>query len=98
MKILIGPRDKSNKIIMRYFTIEPGGETPYHKHDFEHVVKVEKGTGILIDAGRNKHELKPGMSALVEPNEEHQFKNPSPDKPFEFVCIVLNRDCTIPQK
>src|SRR5210317_268193 len=76
MKILIGPEDGSDGIIMRKFKIAPGGNTPHHKHDYEHVVKVESNRGILIDEKGVEHELKKGQSAFVKPNDMHQFRNP----------------------
>ena len=93
MRVLIGPEDKSDNIIMRKFTILPGGNTPKHSHDFEHIVKFEKGNGIFLDSKGNKHEVNEGKSLFVPSNEEHQFQNPSTnDKEFQFLCIILNPD------
>jgi len=89
MKILIGPEDGSDGIIMRKFKISPGGHTPRHQHDYEHVVKVESNRGILIDENGVEHELKKGQSAFVKPNDMHQFRNPYDDD-FEFLCIIPN--------
>ena len=89
MKILIGPDDGSNNIIMRYFKVFSTGHTPRHKHFHEHIVKIEKGKGIVIDGAGNEHEVSSGESILVESNEEHQFKNPF-QEPFEFICNILN--------
>ena len=38
MKILIGPGDNSENIIMRHFFVAPGGNTPYRR-------KRQTGTG-----------------------------------------------------
>ncbi len=89
MKVLIGPDDGSENIIVRLFTVSPGGHTPYHTHDFEHLVQVRSGKGTVVDADRIEHELEPGSSVFVAPNEEHQFTNPY-DAPFEFTCTILN--------
>ena len=89
IQILIGPGDGSKNIVMRKFKVAPGGHTPRHTHDFEHVIKVEKGKGKLVDAEGNEHDLIEGMSAFVPPNELHQFTNPS-HEPFEFLCIIKN--------
>ena len=91
MKILIGPRDNSGNIIMRHFKVMPGGHTPKHQHDFEHVVKIERGKGIMVDKNDNEHEVSVGYSAFVPANEMHQFKNPY-NEPFEFLCIIPNPD------
>jgi len=89
MKILIGTDDGSENIIMRHFTIAPGGNTPYHTHNYEHVIKVEKNRGIAVDENGNSHELKEGQSLFVKPNEKHQFRNPF-NEDFEFMCIIPN--------
>ena len=89
MKILIGSDDGSENIIMRYFTIQKQGHTPFHQHPYEHVIKVEKGKGVAVDESGKEHEITPGESLFVKPNEKHQFKNTS-DEPLEIVCIIPN--------
>ena len=89
MKIFIGLDDGSDNIIMRHFTIAPGGNTPYHQHNYEHVIKIEKNKGIAVDENGNQHEIKEGESLFVKPNEKHQFRNPFSDD-FEFICIIPN--------
>jgi quercetin dioxygenase-like cupin family protein len=89
MKILIGLNDQSDNIIMRHFIIAPGGNTPWHQHNYEHVVKVEKNRGLAIDEKGNEIEVKSGQSLFVKPNEMHQFKNPFGED-FEFICIIPN--------
>lgn len=91
MQILVGPEDGSEKIIMRLFKIRTGGHTPFHQHPMEHVVKILKGRGIIVDGEKNTRELSPGMSLFVAGNEWHQFRNPYPE-PLEFLCIILNPD------
>lgn len=88
-KILIGPEDGSDNIIMRHFKILPGGHTPFHSHRHEHVVKIEKSKGIVVRETGEEIPISQGQSLLIEKNEKHQFKNPFSD-PFEFVCIILN--------
>ena len=89
MKILIGTEDQSDNIIMRQFKIAPGGHTPRHTHDYEHVVKIESNKGIIVDEEGVEHELKKGQSVFVKPNELHQFRNPY-NEDFEFICIIPN--------
>ncbi len=88
-QILIGPGDGSSNIVMRYFKVLPGGNTPLHTHDFEHVVRVEKGRGIVVDASGQEIPISQGHSVFIEAGEKHQFKNPN-DDPFEFICTILN--------
>ena len=75
-KILIGPDDGSPNIIMRKFCVHPQGHTPYHVHVHEHVVKVEKGAGLVIDENGNKNPVRVGQSLLVKGGEKHQLQIP----------------------
>ncbi len=89
MKMLIGPGDASDNIHMRHFFVAPGGNTPYHKHNYEHVIKIENNRGIVVDEEGVEHELRKGQSLYVKPNEMHQFRNPYSED-FEFICIIPN--------
>ena len=89
MKMLIGPGDASENIFMRHFFVSPGGNTPYHKHNYEHVIKIENNRGIVVDENGVEHEVKEGQSLYVKPNEMHQFRNPF-NEDFEFICIIPN--------
>ena len=93
MQILIGPDDGSQNIIMRRFELGNGGHTPLHTHNFEHVVKIMEGKGIIKDHNGVDHPVEPGMCAFVPGNLEHQFLNTG-DEPFAFLCIILNPDKT----
>lgn len=86
---VIGPTEGWNDNVARLFRIEPGGNTPLHQHDYEHVNYVTKGKGTLTIGGET-HEIKQGDFAFVPPNAMHQFKNPN-DSNFEFICIVPER-------
>jgi len=87
-KVAIGKNEGWDNT-MRVFKITPGGNTPRHKHDWEHVNYVTSGRGkVMIDGV--EHDVGHGDFAFVPPNSEHQFTNPY-DKDFEFICIVPNR-------
>jgi quercetin dioxygenase-like cupin family protein len=91
MKILIGLNEESDNIIMRHFIVAPGGNTPLHRHNYEHVVKIESNRGIAIDESGKEHIVSKGQSLFVKPNELHQFRNPF-NEDFEFTCIIPNPD------
>ncbi len=74
---------------LRVFRLEPGGFTPHHQHDWEHVNYVIRGKGRLKLADQT-HELGEKDFAFVPPNTTHQFENPYAE-PFEFICIVPNK-------
>ncbi|HCW32356.1 MAG: cupin [Candidatus Peregrinibacteria bacterium GW2011_GWF2_39_17] len=89
IKVLVGQNDGSEKITMRYFSIKPGGHTPYHQHPYCHVVRIEQGQGLLVDKSKKEHVVKKGDSFYVAPNDFHQFKNPNKED-FEFLCVIPN--------
>jgi quercetin dioxygenase-like cupin family protein len=88
-KIPIGKNEGWDGYTLRVFKIAPGGNTPKHKHDWEHVNYIISGKGKLTIDGR-EHEVSQKDFAFVPPNALHQFQNPF-DKDFEFICIVPNR-------
>ena len=83
---LIGEKDNPPNFFMRYFEIEPGGHTPFHTHDWEHEVYVLAGQGVLV-TGSGERELKKDYFVLVQPEEEHQFKNTGTE-PMKFLCLI----------
>jgi quercetin dioxygenase-like cupin family protein len=86
-QIIIGPRDGSDEIVMRYFSLKEGGASPYHSHDFPHLVQIIQGNGIVIDAEKTEHPLKAGDYVFVKPGEIHGFKNTG-QEPFDFICTI----------
>jgi len=86
---VIGPREGWPDHALRVFRIRPGGRTPYHQHDWEHVNYFIKGKGVLT-IGDQTRGVAAGDYAYVPPNTMHQFKNESHED-FEFICIVPNR-------
>jgi len=90
-RVLIGYDDGSKNIIMRYFTLLPGGYSERHTHSHEHLVNIESGRGIVVDKDGNEIEVSEGYNIFVEPDELHQFQNPF-EKNFEFICVIPNID------
>ena len=86
---VIGPTAGWKENTLRVFRINPGGFTPHHQHDWEHVNYIMKGKGTLTIGGEIR-EVAAGDFALVPPNTMHQFRNPF-DADFEFICIVPER-------
>lgn len=89
-QIVIGPEDGSGEIVMRYFKVAPNGSSPYHQHGFPHLVKVEAGSGVVVDPGGGEHPISAGDYVYVPDNETHCFKNTG-DGPLEFICVVPAR-------
>jgi quercetin dioxygenase-like cupin family protein len=89
-QIVLGPEDGSGEIVLRYFAVAPKGASPYHHHDFPHLVKVEAGQGVAVDPEGNEHPIRPGDYVYVNDDETHCFKNTGQES-LEFICIVPAR-------
>lgn len=89
-QVVIGPDDGSQEIVLRYFSVEAGGMSPHHSHDFPHLVKIEAGNGSVTDSEGNEHPLCAGDFVYINDNEIHHFTNTG-SEPFDFVCIVPKR-------
>ena len=86
-QLVIGSGDGVPNFSFRVFTLEPGGHSPHHSHDVEHVNYVISGQGALVDGDGNLIPLGAGDFAFVAPQDVHQFRNTG-DEPFVFICAV----------
>lgn len=84
----ISSTDGAPTFAFRVFSLEPGGNTPYHEHPFEHVNYVIAGEGALVDAEGNERPVRAGDFALVLPDERHQYRNTSDTTEFVMICAV----------
>jgi quercetin dioxygenase-like cupin family protein len=89
-QVILGPEDGSDEIVMRHFRVAPGGSTPYHAHDWPHLVKIEEGRGVTVDADGNETPVRAGDFIYLTDNETHQFRSTG-ETSFEFMCIVPRR-------
>jgi quercetin dioxygenase-like cupin family protein len=89
-QVVLGPADGSDEIVLRHFTLEAGAATPRHTHDFPHLVKIEAGRGVAVDAVGTENPVSVGEYVYVAPDELHNFRNTG-EEPFEFTCIVPRR-------
>ncbi len=87
-QVPISAQDGAPLYALRVFTVEPGGYTPYHRHDFEHSNYVIEGEGSLVNEDGDETPLKAGDFALVLPGEKHRYRNVSTDKVFRMICGV----------
>ncbi len=85
-KVLISEKHGAPNFRLRYFTIQPGGNSPWHSHDWEHENYFVRGKGKLVTEEK-EYEVGPDMFAYVAPGEKHQYKNPY-SEPFEFLCLI----------
>lgn len=88
-QVSIGIADGTPNISFRVFTLQPGGHTPYHTHESEHVNYIISGKGAIQDENGKLHPVKTGDFSLIMPQEKHQYKNTSPDEDLVFICAVM---------
>jgi quercetin dioxygenase-like cupin family protein len=86
MRVLVGREDGAPNFSLRHFTVEPGGHTPRHQHNYEHEVVVVGGRA-RVECDGEFHEIEEGDVLFVEPNRVHQFVNTG-EEPFRFLCLV----------
>ena len=70
----------------RVFRMEPGGHTPVHTHDREHVAVVIKGTA-RVDGGPYIREAGEGSIITIPKDIPHRFSNPTRDR---LVLLIMN--------
>jgi len=87
-QVPISKADGTPAYSFRVFTIEPDGHTPYHHHGFEHLNYIIDGDGAVVMENGEEHPVKKGDFVLILPDEVHQYKNKSTDKPFVLICAV----------
>jgi quercetin dioxygenase-like cupin family protein len=85
IKWLIGEKDGPPTFLMRQFTVEAGGYTPYHQHDWEHEVYVLEGQG-KVRYENLEARIEPGDAILIPPGEKHQFRAGS--ETLKFLCLI----------
>jgi quercetin dioxygenase-like cupin family protein len=87
VRVIFGPADKAPTFAMRVFELGGGGHTPFHTHNFEHEVMILSGT-IAAVSDKGCTPLQVGDCLLIQPNEQHQFKNMSDTQTASFMCLV----------
>ena len=85
---VISKKDGAPNFSMRVFEVEPGGNSPYHKHPWEHEVFILEGRGFMVQ-GEKEIPFSKGDVIFIPPGEEHQLKNSSKEK-VEFICLIPN--------
>ncbi|MFC1508348.1 cupin domain-containing protein [Candidatus Omnitrophota bacterium] len=91
-QVLISPEEAPN-FAMRRFIIEPGGEMPAHTNTVEHEQLVLNGQA-AVGIGDRTFEVTRNMVVFIPAGLPHWYKATG-DEPFEFLCLVPNKDDTI---
>ena len=83
---VITDKDGAKNFAMRIITINPGGHTPYHQHDWEHEILVMEGNGVL-KSEKSGEPFKPGDVIFIKPGEMHQMRNEG-KKVIRVTCLI----------
>jgi quercetin dioxygenase-like cupin family protein len=86
IRVLISKEDSAPNFAMRMFEVQPGGQTPLHRHPHEHEVFILEGAGTFVHEGENHPMVKEDV-IFVPGNDEHCFKNTG-NSLLRFLCIV----------
>lgn len=86
MRVLIGPKEGAPFFTMRMFEVQPGYETAYHSHWWEHEVFVLSGQGVMRTE-QGDHSIGHGSAIFVPGGEIHQLRSTG-DEPLRFLCLV----------
>ena len=86
IKWLISEKDGAPNFLMRHFTLEAGGYTPFHSHDWEHEVYILEGQG-KVRYEEREEKVQPGDAILIPPKKKHQFQAGS--GVLKFICLVM---------
>ncbi len=85
-RLLLGSSDGVPLFSMRMFTVEPGGMTPSHRHDFEHEIFVLEGTGVLVTEN-SRYPMKSGSAVFIPAMEQHHMET-AEDSAMRILCLV----------
>ena len=89
--VLIGPEDGAPNFALRRFVMGPGGGMPRHTNAVEHEQYVLAGAA-RVTIGETVHEVQAGTALYIPAEAPHSYEVTA--APFEFLCIVPNReDC-----
>ena len=86
---LIDKKSGAPNFAMRHFEIAPGGNTPWHAHDWEHEVFGLTGQGVVVNEEGEKP-FRTGVCVYMPPGEKHNFRNTG-TKPLTMICMVPHK-------
>lgn len=89
IQVLISSQEGPN-FALRKFSMLPGGGMPRHTNTVEHEQYVLRGHA-KIGIGDEIHEVKAGDVVYIPAGEIHFYDNVG-EEPFEFLCIIPNKE------
>jgi quercetin dioxygenase-like cupin family protein len=87
--VLISAQEGPN-FALRRFTMQKGGGMPRHTNTLEHEQYVLRGEA-TITIGDETHHVKTGDVVFIPEGAVHSYENTG-DEPFEFLCIIPNKE------
>jgi quercetin dioxygenase-like cupin family protein len=85
-QVLIGPKDGAQGIALRYFEVQPGGNSAHESHPAIHEVFIVHGRGKVL-LGATYHDIAAGDVVYIEPNEQHELRADA-GVPLGFLCAA----------
>ena len=92
IQVLISSQEGPN-FALRKFSMQEGGGMPRHTNTVEHEQYVLRGQA-SITIGDETHHVETGDVVFIPAGEIHSYENTGAG-PFEFLCIIPNREDTI---
>ena len=92
IQVLISSQEGPN-FALRKFSMDKGGGMPRHTNAVEHEQYVLNGEA-TITIGNETHYVKTGDVVFIPEGAIHSYENRG-EEPFEFLCIVPNKEDTI---
>ena len=89
VQVLVGPGDGAPNFALRRFVMGPGGGMPRHTNLVEHEQFVVRGRA-MVTLGDEAHEVAAGTSLFIPAGLPHSYQ--VIEAPFEFLCVVPNRE------
>ncbi len=89
IQVLISSQEGPN-FALRKFSMQTGGGMPRHTNTVEHEQYVLRGEA-TVTIGDEAHRVKAGDVLLIPEGAIHSYENTG-DEPFEFLCIVPNKE------
>lgn len=88
-RTLVSEAQGSKFFRLRFYSLQPGGQTPYDVHVYEHLVIVTSGEGSVLTRLKGVpmvRSIREGDVVYIGPGEPHQFINTG-TRPLEFYCF-----------
>ena len=89
IQVLISSQEGPN-FALRKFSMQKGGGMPRHTNTVEHEQYVLRGQA-TITIGEETHQVKTGDVVFIPKGAVHSYQNIG-DEPFEFLCIIPNKE------